>query len=192
MKKLAENDISSHAIGIFSIAFAAASIAGFLLLDLRDAVFGALLAALVLFVAAVDLDRFEIPDLGSLAILVIGLAWTMDVSGYDVHVLIEALLRAGVSSGLLLAVRAVYRLLRNSEGLGLGDVKLAGAGAVWLSWSNSTLALLVAAGAAIMLVVIESLHRGEKIQTTTVIPFGAFLAPAIWVAWFAEVGWPPG
>jgi leader peptidase (prepilin peptidase) / N-methyltransferase len=183
--------ISSSAIGIFLIALAA-SIAGFLALDLRDAVFGALLAGVVLFVAAVDVDRFEIPDLANLAIFLLGVAWTMDVSGYDVDVLFDALLRTGVAGGFLFAVRGVYRLLRHSEGLGLGDVKLAGAGAIWLSWSSITLALLVAAGAAIMLVVVESLLRGEKMRATTVIPFGAFLAPAIWVTWFAQVRWPPG
>ena len=94
----------------------------------------------------------------------------------------------GLSAGLLLAVRIVYRMLRHFEGLGLGDVKLAGAGATWLSWSNITLTLLVAAIAAIMLVIVGSLIRRDKMLAPTVIPFGAFFAPAIWVGWFAQVG----
>ena len=173
--------------GIFLIAFSTASIFGFLVLDVRDAAFGAPLAAAVLFVAAVDIDRFEIPDLANLAILALGLAWTMEISDFDISILVETLVRIGLAAGFLFAVRAAYRLVRHSEGLGLGDVKLAGAGASWLAWPNIILALLLAAGAAIIVVAVRSLLKGEKMQATMAIPFGAFLAPAIWVAWFAQV-----
>ena len=87
---------------------------------------------------------------------------------------------------LLFATRASYRLIRDSEGLGLGYVKLAGAGASWLSWPNLSLALLVAVGAAIIVVVVRSLIANRKVQANTAIPFGAFLAPAIWIVWFAQ------
>jgi leader peptidase (prepilin peptidase)/N-methyltransferase len=141
-------------------------------------------------VAAADVDRFEIPDVGCFAILTLGLLWTVKDSGLDSQVLLETFTRIGFAAGLLFVMRATYRLIRNSEGLGLGDVKLIGAGASWLSWPNLSLALLVAVGAAIMVVVVRRLLVYEKVQANTPIPFGAFLAPAIWIVWFAQAAFP--
>jgi len=173
-------------IAASAIALTGASAAGVLFLEPVDAAFGTLLAAAVLFIAAVDLDRFEIPDIGSFAIFILGLAWTQ-VSGLGVEAVAEALLRPVVVAGLLFAVRAGYRAVRNLEGLGLGDVKLAGAGAAWLSWPYIVVAVLIAVSAAIAVMVGRSLVAREQIKAHAAIPFGTFLAPAIWIAWFAQV-----
>jgi leader peptidase (prepilin peptidase) / N-methyltransferase len=167
-------------------AFGAASLTGAVILSSIDAIFGALLAAVALWVAVVDLDRFEIPDTANLAIFGLGVAWSLQSAGIDRDVIAEIAVRSLLAAGLLFAVREVYRVLRHREGLGLGDVKLAGAGASWLSWSHIVLALLVAAVAAILLVLVRGKLTGERIQAGAPIPFGAFLAPAIWVAWVAQ------
>jgi leader peptidase (prepilin peptidase)/N-methyltransferase len=173
---------------LFVTALAAASLTGALLLNGMDAVFGALLAALALYVAIVDLNRFEIPDLGSLAILFLGLAWSLESYGIDFDVFAEIGTRALLAAGILFGLRSIYRMIRNIEGLGLGDVKLVGAGASWLSWSHLALALLIAAVAAILLVILQSALARERIQPRTAVPFGAFLAPAIWAAWVTQAG----
>lgn len=169
------------------IAFAAASASGAFLLNWVDATFGALLAGLALVVTVVDLDRFEIPDMASLIIFLLGLAWTLRASGFYASALIEAFTRSLLCGALFLAVRALYQAIRGIEGLGLGDVKLAGAGAPWLSWSHTVFALTLAVGAAITLVIVKALLTRERIRARTAIPFGAFLAPAIWVTWLAQV-----
>jgi leader peptidase (prepilin peptidase)/N-methyltransferase len=169
-----------------AIALAGAYVAGVLFLEPVDAAFGTLLAAAALFIAAVDLHRFEIPDISSFAIFVLGLAWTQ-ASGLDAEAITEALVRSVVVAGLLFAVRAGYRAVRNLEGLGLGDVKLAGAGAAWLSWPYIMVALLIAVSAAITVMVGRSIVAREQIKAHAAIPFGTFLAPAIWIAWFAQV-----
>jgi leader peptidase (prepilin peptidase) / N-methyltransferase len=170
------------------VIFAVACLIGAFILNGIDIVFGAALAAISLWVAVVDLKRFEIPDLANLAILALGLLWSFQSAGIDQEIVLETAARSLSAAGLLLAVREFYRRLRHVEGLGLGDVKLAGAGASWLSWSHITLALLVATIAAIILVLVLRMLRGERIQAGTAIPFGAFLAPAIWVAWIAQTG----
>lgn len=168
-------------------AFVAASGTAAVVLDGIDAVFGTLLAAAVVFIAVVDLERFEIPDLGCVAILLCGLAWTVETSEFKTEAFAEALLRTLVAAGLFYGVRTLYRVLRGFEGLGLGDVKLAGAGASWLSGPNMATALFVAVGAAIIVIIGRSVLAKERISSTAAIPFGAFLAPAIWIGWFLQV-----
>lgn len=168
------------------MAFLAAAAVVFVSLDIVDAAFGIILAALALYVAAVDLERFEIPDVVNIAIFVFGLIWTVTIFGTHVDVLLAAAVRAVAAAGLLLAVRAVYGIIRGVEGLGLGDVKLAGAAAAWLYWSYLLTALTIAVIAALLLVFGRSLIARERLQAHLAIPLGTFFAPAIWLAWYAQ------
>ena len=47
-----------------------------------------------------------------------------------------ALLRGAVLALLFLGLRALYRRLRGRDGIGLGDVKLAGVAGAWLDWTD--------------------------------------------------------
>jgi leader peptidase (prepilin peptidase) / N-methyltransferase len=163
---------------------AAASAAGFLLLGPLDAMFGTFLALLVLFVAATDLARFEIPDLANCAIFVLGIGWVVSAGFYSGTIL-DAALRAAVAAAVLEIVRILYRRLRGIEGLGMGDVKLAAAGAPWLPWSHLQVALLIAVCAALLVVGGRALIARDWLHMRLALPFGAFLAPAVWVVWFA-------
>ena len=178
--------LSSSSVSL-SVAFAAACGIGIIFLDITDAMFGILLAGAALFVAAIDIDRFEIPDSGNLLIMVFGLAWTFEASGLNAQAFAEALLRSMAAAATLFVVRWLYSTVRGFHGLGLGDVKLAAAGAPWLSWSYCAMALLIAAVAAIVVTVGRSALTRQRLHAQTPIPFGAFLAPAIWIAWFAQV-----
>jgi leader peptidase (prepilin peptidase)/N-methyltransferase len=180
-------DLPLPSAALLIAAFVVASLTGGLLLNGTDAVFGAVLAAMALYVSAVDLERFEIPDSASLAILMFGLIWSLEVTGGGSDVLAEILTRSGVVGAIMFALRALYQAVRKTEGLGLGDVKLAGAGAAWLSWSHTATALLLAAVAAILIVMLRSKLAGERVQSRIAVPFGAFLAPAIWVVWVIQV-----
>jgi leader peptidase (prepilin peptidase) / N-methyltransferase len=171
---------------ILAAAFAGACWIGWLVLRDFDAVFSALLAGTVLWVAAVDVSRFEIPDTANIAILVLGVIWSALSMGIDSEVIGELAARILLAAGLLFAVREVYRMVRHVHGLGLGDVKLAGAGAAWLSWPHFVLAVLVAALAGVLLVLIRAVRSGERIQASAAIPFGALLAPAIWASWVVQ------
>jgi leader peptidase (prepilin peptidase) / N-methyltransferase len=168
------------------VAFGVASIACILFLDLVDATFGISLAGSALFVAAVDIDRFEIPDFASFTIFALGVVWTQ-VSGIDIAALTQSVLRSISVVAILFVLRVAYRLVRGIEGLGLGDVKLAGAGAAWLSVPYVAVAVLIAVGAAVAAIVGHGVVTGERVKANSAVPFGTFLAPAIWMAWFAQV-----
>lgn len=173
-------------MAVMAIAGAGACAAAFVFLDAIDAAFGTALAAVALLIAAVDLDRFEVPDIATLTMFVLGLAWTQ-ARGADFEAIAQALLRSILVAVALFAVRAGYRAVRNFEGLGLGDVKLAGAGAAWLPFPEIAITFLIAIGAAIAVVLGRSIVTGERIQARAAIPFGTFLAPAIWISWLARV-----
>lgn len=164
------------------------AIISLVLLPLPAAAFAAALAALAVYVAIVDLDRFIIPDAANIAIFIAGLALVL-TEGWPREALAglqDALLRALVAGGFLLLLRFAYMRATGIEGLGLGDVKLAAAGAPFLSWGTLPLALALAAIACALALAVRAVMRGERIDRTAELPFGAFLAPAIWLAFVLD------
>jgi leader peptidase (prepilin peptidase)/N-methyltransferase len=168
-----------------TLAAACVSIA---LLEPTQAAFSALLAGLAIWIAWVDLERLIIPDLGNAAMAALGLALVLSETpaGARLESLADAAMRAIAAGGLLFLVRFGFARWADKEGLGLGDVKLMAAGATWLSWTSLPYALVLAAAAAILVVGLRSIRQGAWLDRETEIPFGAFLAPAIWVAFLLE------
>jgi leader peptidase (prepilin peptidase)/N-methyltransferase len=165
----------------------AATIVSLALLPTIAAVFSALLAGLVIWIAWVDLEHLIIPDLANAAMAVLGLALVaIEAPGAHMEALSDALMRSIAAGGLLFLVRFAFAKLAGREGLGLGDVKLVAAGAPFLAWTTLPYALVLAAAAAILVVGLRSIRQGQWLDRETEIPFGAFLAPAIWVAFLLE------
>jgi leader peptidase (prepilin peptidase)/N-methyltransferase len=161
-----------------------------LLLPLPLSLFAAVLAAIAVFIAAIDLEHLVIPDVANVALLVLGLALAVTEAGpgsYGLAVA-DALARGAAAGGALLALRQIYWWRAGVEGLGLGDAKLAAAGGLWLAWPTLPIALLIASLGALLAVGGRGLRRGQKPDRRAEIPFGAFLAPAIWLAFMLERG----
>jgi leader peptidase (prepilin peptidase)/N-methyltransferase len=150
-------------------------------------VWGAGLAVLMAAIAVVDARRFIIPDELTVVALALGLVYSaLEDSGIWVQALAGSALRGAVSALAFLGVRAVYRRLRGREGIGLGDVKLAGVAGVWLDWSIIPVAIEIAALAALGAYLIQHFYFRRAVSSTTRMPFGLFLAPAIWISWLLE------
>lgn len=162
-----------------------ASFAAYQTLAQMDALFAIPFAALVLYLAKTDLDRFELPDIGNLALFVLGLGWVAASASDIGEGLVQALIRALAAAAFLFAIRTLYRAIRKMDGLGWGDVKLAAAGAVWLSWSQMPIALLIGALAGILVATAHAACSRRTLALQAALPFGALLAPAIWLVWFA-------
>jgi leader peptidase (prepilin peptidase)/N-methyltransferase len=150
-----------------------------------DALFGIAFAVLVLWLAKSDIERFELPDLANLAVAALGLAWIATLSKPSLG-LLHAVLRAIAAAACLSMVKWCYARVRRVEGLGWGDVKLAAVGAIWLDWPQLPIALLIAAVAGILGVAGRATFAPAPIRTSIAIPFGAFLAPSIWLVWFTS------
>src|SRR5258708_6388582 len=144
---------------------------------------GAGLACLMVGIAAVDARRFIIPDELSAAALALGLVHAAighpDAIGEAVAV---AMLRGGVMALAFFGLWAAYRRLRGRDGIGLGDVKLACVAGAWLDSPSLPIAAAIPALAALAVCLVVWLALGRTISATTRLPFGLFLAPAIWIA----------
>ena len=152
---------------------------------------GAALAVDVLAIAAIDARYFIIPDELTLAALVLGMvkagldAWP-DEWSVVLQTVGVTLLRGVILAGCFFALRALYARVRGREGIGLGDVKLAGAAGVWLAWTTIPVAIEIAALAALAVYVVRQFAGGRVMSATARMPFGLFLAPAIWIGWLLE------
>jgi leader peptidase (prepilin peptidase)/N-methyltransferase len=176
------------AIGFLALACVLASLA---VASGLAGVLGAGLALVMLAIAVIDARYFIIPDELTLTALVLGFAnagldpWP-DGLGAVFEALGAALLRGVVLALAFFALRAVYFRIRGREGIGLGDVKLAGVAGVWLAWATIPVAIEIAALAALAVYVTRQLAGGHVMRVTARLPFGLFLAPAIWLGWLLE------
>jgi leader peptidase (prepilin peptidase)/N-methyltransferase len=141
----------------------------------------------MLGVASVDARRFVVPNIlsaGGLALGVIHAAVASPDSSFEGSLM--ALWRAALAAGLFLLVRIAYRRLRGRDGLGFGDVKLAGAAGAWLSLPMLAISIEIAAVTALAAYVFRQRKRARVLRAAGRIPFGAFFAPAIWLGWILD------
>jgi leader peptidase (prepilin peptidase)/N-methyltransferase len=150
-------------------------------------VLGAGLALIAVAIAVIDARYFIIPNELSAAGLVLALIYAF-VTEPDALVAVGfALLRGAVLALLFYGLREAYRRLRGREGIGLGDVKLAGVAGAWLSWLAMPIAIEIAALAAIAVFALRHYAAGRSMNAALKFPFGLFLAPSIWLGWLIEV-----
>lgn len=148
-----------------------------------SALAGALLAFALAWAAAVDFDRFILPDALTLGLVVIGLLLIAS------HGLAAALPNIIGAIGGYLALAGLawcYRRFRARNGLGLGDAKLLAAGGAWLGWTALPFVLLAASLTCLVAVTAVALVQRRPI-TSGPVPFGPYLAFAIWIVWFIQM-----
>jgi leader peptidase (prepilin peptidase)/N-methyltransferase len=142
----------------------------------------------VLMVAGADIDArtYLLPNVitGGAAICGVFAALLLDAPSPWLAIG-DAVLRAVSVAGLLALLRWSYGCIRHREGLGLGDVKLAAAIGAWLPLEVVPLCFCLATSGALVAILWARL-RGDRIDGTMKIPFGAFLCPALWLTFFAN------
>ena len=163
-----------------SIRYPAVELAAGVLVTVLAALLGPRLALLpaaafalaLLAVALIDLDFRIIPDELSVGGVVVGLF----ARGFTIDGVLAGLIGTLVGAGSLYLVAAAYRKATGVEGLGGGDVKLAGMIGAFLGWPGVFLTIFSAAFAGSVIGVL--LIRAGKGTRRTALPFGTLLAPA--------------
>jgi len=184
--KQAEPDLRPQP-AILIAGAAAVTAVSFAVLDWPAALAATVLGVLMVAGAEVDARTFLLPDIVTGGTLLAGVltAPVLDplAGGWSA---LEAAARAGGTAAALLLVRTLYARLRNREGLGFGDVKLAAGIGAWLPLEAIPACFGLAAGAALTAVLLAHL-RGRQIEAATRVPFGAFLCPALWLVFVVEM-----
>lgn len=138
---------------------------------------------LVAWIIAQDLRSFTIPDGAVVALAALALA--VRVAAHDSALLI--VLDVLMTGGVLFAFREIYFCRRGFDGLGLGDVKLAGAGGLLVGAQAFAVALLGASLIALAGVTVLHLVARDRVALASrKLAFGVMLAPAIYLAWLAQ------
>ncbi|MEJ0078883.1 MAG: A24 family peptidase [Alphaproteobacteria bacterium] len=148
---------------------------------------GAALALIAIAIAMIDARYFVIPNELSAAGFALGLAYAATTDPQPLQAVFFALTRGAVLALLFLALRESYRRLRGRDGIGLGDVKLAGVAGAWLSWLAMPIAVEIAALAAIAVFAVRHYAGKQPLNAALKFPFGLFLAPSIWLGWLVDV-----
>jgi leader peptidase (prepilin peptidase)/N-methyltransferase len=136
-----------------------------------------LLGWTLLALAWIDLLHMRLPDVLTLPLLALGLlVEAATASGqFAAHVLGAI---AGYSAFKGVAIG--YRALRGRDGLGGGDAKLLAVAGAWLGWEALPDVVLLAALLGIAGVFVWR-ALGHATNAVTALPFGLFLAIALWI-----------
>lgn len=146
----------------------------------KRAIAAAIFAALLVALAAIDVEQFLLPDRLTLPGIAFGLVAQLLVPGGS---LARGVAGALVGAGILLVLAGAWELVRGVEGMGLGDVKMLAMVGALLGLAGVVVTLLVGTlvGSAVGLALV-GLKRGDF---ATKLPFGLFLAAGALVALFA-------
>jgi prepilin signal peptidase PulO-like enzyme (type II secretory pathway) len=135
----------------------------------------AVLAIPCIWLSLTDLADFTIPDTASLIIAATGLAgqWIFHPADIGPIILVGTLITA-----VFWGAGALHYHMRGREGLGIGDAKLMGAGVLCVGPVAIWWVVLIAALGGIVAALIGRMRRPGP---QTGIPFGPFLAYAIYI-----------
>lgn len=133
----------------------------------------------LLVLATVDGLAFRLPDILTLPLLIAGLAVSWWLPEHDI---VGHAIAATLGAAAFFAIAFVFQRMRGYEGLGLGDVKLAGAAGAWLGWQALPYVVLLACAVGLTWVGVAVLRRGKGALAER-IPFGIALCLAIWIVW---------
>ncbi len=126
---------------------------------------------LMILLAAIDLERFLLPDKITLPGILIGLVlqlWNPRTT------LTDAILGVLIGAGILILVINYWFWLRGEEGMGLGDVNMLALIGAFLGWQGvlTTMFLATLSGAIVGLALLAAGRLGLQSR----LPFGLFLA----------------
>ncbi|TGP85423.1 MULTISPECIES: A24 family peptidase [unclassified Mesorhizobium] len=143
---------------------------------------GLVLAAILVAIAAVDFRRQVIPDPLNLALAVSGLGFQLIVQPDSAAM---QLLVAALTLAVFWVLRRGHFLLTGRIGLGLGDVKMLAAAALWINPLLLPVLLFIASAAALLFVGGQVVAAGPAAARMRV-PFGPFVALGLGLSWMLE------
>lgn len=150
----------------------------------NGAIAGAILSFGLAWASMVDIDRFILPDVLTLGLVVVGLGIALNDGWLAAQ---GRIVGAAAGYGSLALIAAVYLRVRGRSGLGMGDAKLLAAAGAWLGWTALPAVLLMASTSCLALVGAQALLRGSKMPSGA-IPLGPYIAGSMWLLFLVLPG----
>lgn len=142
-----------------------------------------LLILALIYLAYIDWHTFRLPNSVTFSLIFLGITFNT-LSELPLTTPTASFIGAFLGYASLRVFNAIYRLLKNRHGIGMGDAKLLAALGAWLGWSAIPSILLIASFAGVIGGIALHLWRGNSLQQA--FPFGPFLA----IAGIIELLWP--
>jgi leader peptidase (prepilin peptidase) / N-methyltransferase len=161
-----------------------AAVTGALFGPPEAALAGSILAFGLAWATMVDIDRFILPDVLTLGLVLVGLSLALrdGVTAAQPYVI------GAIGGYLALALLAAgYQRFRGRSGLGMGDAKLLAAAGAWLGWTMLPLVLLLSSVGCLAFVATRAVMSRQHMPAGP-IPFGPYLAGSIWILWLFQIG----
>jgi leader peptidase (prepilin peptidase)/N-methyltransferase len=136
-----------------------------------------LLGWMLLALAWIDVVHMRLPNALTLPLLALGLL-VETATAFDQ--IASHALGAIVGYAAFKGTAIGYRAVRGRNGLGGGDAKLLAAAGAWVGWTELPEVVLLAALLGIAGTV-ASRARGYAMNSATALPFGPYLAIALWI-----------
>lgn len=133
----------------------------------------------LLALAWIDARNWLLPDVLTLPLVLAGLA---AAALFVPETLFARALGAALGYASMRAVAWIYKKTRSGDGLGGGDAKLFAAAGAWVGALALPSVILVAALSALLAAALLRL-AGVRLTARSAIPFGPFLALALWLVW---------
>jgi len=143
---------------------------------------GLVLTAILVGIAVVDFGRRVIPDPLNVALAASGLGFQLAVRPDNA---VTQVLVAASTLAVFWALRRGHSLLTGRIGLGLGDVKMLAAAALWINPLLLPVLLFIASAAALLFVGGQVAASGPAAARSRV-PFGPFIALGLGCSWALE------
>lgn len=140
---------------------------------------GCFLSATLAWAAMIDIDRFILPNLLTISLLIAGL---VNAALAPTPGLANAVIGAALGYGVFTALGRLFARILGRPALGQGDAKLMAAGGAWLGWEWLPYLTLIASSCAMLIVAIGAIASGTRIRGAR-IAFGLYIALAILAGW---------
>ena len=127
-----------------------------------------------LIIFFIDLKHYIIPDSLTFPMMFLGFVKSFDPNLNDLFPnYIHSLIGGIFGYGIIWSIIFFYKVIRNKEGMGLGDAKLLAVIGFWFGWISIPFVIFISSVIALITVTPSLIKKKKKL--TSEIPFGPFI-----------------
>ena len=133
-----------------------------------------ILALTFIIIFFVDLKHYIIPNSLTFPLMVLGFIKSFDPNLNEIFPnYINSLIGGVFGYGIIWSIIFFYKVIRNKEGMGLGDAKLLAVIGFWFGWISIPFVIFISSVVALITVTPSLMKKSKKL--TSEIPFGPFI-----------------